>query len=77
MIYAIDYLLKSKEAFEAENRTLPSLVVCDGFEAALKIAKKFESENATLFEIKPHVGHDAIVIARGYKGLNHVEKETA
>ena len=53
MIFAVDYLLKNKEAFEAEKRTLPSFVVCDDFEAALKTARKYESENASLFEVKP------------------------
>lgn len=76
MIYSVDYLLKNKEAFEAEKRPLPALIVCDGFEAALKAAKKFESDNVTLFEVKPHVTHDAIIVARGYKGLA-TEKETA
>jgi hypothetical protein len=76
MIFQVDYLLKNEEGFKAEGRTLPVLVICDDFDSALKTARKFESANATLFEVKPHTPHNGIVIARGYKGLA-TEKESA
>ena len=78
MIFKLDFLLSSEEKFKAEGRTLPAFVVCDNFESALKTARKFESENATLFEIQPSVPHGNIVVARGYKGLTYNEnKESA
>lgn len=76
MIFEVDYLIKNKEAWEAEKRTVPSVVVSEDFDAALKTAKKFESTNISLLKVSPAVQHNAIVVARGYKGLSY-EKESA
>lgn len=69
MIYSVNYSIKDVEAYKAAGKTLPLLVVAETFDSALKTAKKFENDNASLLEVKIFADHNAIVVARGYEGL--------
>lgn len=77
MIFSVDYLILNKDAYEAEGKAVPTLIVCDDFDTALKLARKYETQHTSLLEIKPNVSHNNIVVARGYKGLASSEKEAS
>lgn len=75
MIYRVDYLVKDKVKFNAAVTPVPTYVVADDFDGALKQARKFENDNVSLYECAIQLGNGSVTIARGFKGLSASKAE--
>ena len=66
-IYKTDFLL-SKDNVSPDTK-LPRYVVADSFDAALKAARKFETDNISIYECTVVHADGYVTVARGFKGL--------
>jgi hypothetical protein len=71
-VYRVDYLVPKDSA-----NKLPKYVVADSFDAALKAARKFETDKVVLYECAVQLSDGYVTIARGFKGLSASNEEAA
>jgi hypothetical protein len=76
IVYRVDYLVKRAEG-EALPK-LPTYVVAEDFDAALKEARKFETKGKIdVYECRPQLADGFVAIARGFKGLKASTEEAS
>jgi len=76
MLYKIDYSIKDLGKFDAKTTRLPKYVLAEDFYAAIKTAKKFETDNLTLMDCALYLGDGSVAVARGFKGFEAPSKDT-
>lgn len=69
MLFKIDYSIGNVEKFKTQGKPLPTYVVANGLEEAVKKAKEYEDENVTLFRCDLHMNDGHIVVAKKFKGI--------
>lgn len=74
--FDVDYSLKDVEKYKASGVPLPRFVVAETVVEAVKRAKEFENENATLLKCNLMVDMGNVAIQKKVKGMEPV-KETA
>lgn len=76
LVFEVDYSLKDVEKFKASGTPLPQLVVAESVVEAVKRAKEFEDDNATLLKCDIKVAPSNVAIQKKTKGMEPA-KETA
>lgn len=72
MLYLVDYLLKNKEEFEKSGVKVPKYIVANDFNGALELARKYESENTSLLEVKLLHADGYVFVSDKFKNVGEV-----
>ena len=74
LVYRVDFLIDRNKTETAGK--LPTYVVADSFDSAVKTARKFERDGVTLYDCAAQLSGGYIAVARGFKGLGVSSEET-
>jgi hypothetical protein len=68
-LYKVDYDIKDVDAYKADPPTIPRVVLAENFDEAVKVSKKYETDNLSVRELILSEADYKVAIVKGYKGV--------
>jgi hypothetical protein len=68
-LYRVDYNIKDVEVYKANPPPIPRVVLAEDFDEAVKLSKKYETDNLSVRELVLSEPDYKVAISKGYKGI--------